>query len=93
MVQATNTGSPNNGTELRRFNSSGFRWILVQRQVGSAGMIVVYIFSENPLQMPLVHDDDMIQTFPAYGPDNTFTVMDFAMASAVPKQLPQCPDT
>ncbi len=34
-------------------------------------MIVVYIFSENPPQVPLVQDDDMIQTFPANRSDNT----------------------
>ena len=48
MVQATNTGKGNNCTQLRRLNSSGFRWIFVQRQMGPAGMIVVNIFSENP---------------------------------------------
>ena len=72
MVQATDTGKCNNITQLLRFNNSGFRRVFAQRQVSPARMIAINVFSKNPPQMPLVHDDDMVQTFPADRSDNTF---------------------
>jgi hypothetical protein len=72
MVQASDMGKRYNITHLRRFNSSGFRWVLIQRNVRPAGMVIAKIFAKDSTQVPLIENNNMIQTVSAYRPDNSF---------------------
>ena len=71
MVQATDKGKRNNVTHLGGFYSTGFRRILIQRYVRSARMIITEVLAKNSTQVPLIENNNMMQTVSAYGPDNS----------------------
>ena len=72
MVQATDKGKRNNMTQPRRINNMGFGRIFIQRQVGSAGMVVTNVLAKDPAQVQLVENDLMIQTITADGTNQAF---------------------
>ena len=47
MVQASDTGKRNNISQRRRFNSSGFRRVLIQGQLSPAGMIIIKVLAKD----------------------------------------------
>ena len=66
MVQAANTGKCYYITHLRRFNGSGFRRILIQGDVIPTGMIIIKVLVKDSAQVPLIENNDVIQTVSAY---------------------------
>ena len=50
------------------------RRIFVKGSVGASSVIVVRIGEEHPAQMRLATDDDVVQAFPANGPNQSFGI-------------------
>jgi hypothetical protein len=71
MVQATDMGKRDNISHLGGFYSTSFRRILIQRYVRSARMIISEVLAKDSTQVPLIENNNMIQTVSAYGPDNS----------------------
>jgi len=43
--------------------------LLLERLMGSRAMVIDHVFLEHPLEMPLVQDQHVVQTFLTHGPD------------------------
>ena len=50
----------------------GIGRFLVQTVVGSVVVIIIEIFMKEPIKMPFVKDDDMVQNFPSDAADESF---------------------
>jgi len=50
------------------------RSVLVEREVGSGAVIVVDVLAQDAPQMLLSEDNDVVQAFPAKGPDHALAV-------------------
>lgn len=71
---------------LDRLDWPRYRTVVLQSQMSSAPVVVVQILPENSTQMPLVHDDHVIQAFPPNRPDH------FLYIWVLPWRPLGCPD-
>ena len=62
MVKATDMGKRYNISHLVGFYSAGFRRILIQRYVRSARMMITEVLAKDSTQVPLIENNNMIQT-------------------------------
>jgi len=74
VVKTANLRYGNDGSESRRMHRSGFRRILIQRQVSSGSVIVRQERLEMPVQRGFVEDDHVIQTLAAHRANHAFDV-------------------
>jgi hypothetical protein len=75
MVQPTNQRELYDAPHLRRLHRTLLGRVLAERQMGAAGVIVLTNESpKQPSQVPLVHDDHMIEEFSPQSADNAFRI-------------------
>jgi hypothetical protein len=74
MVQAAKLWARDDLPLLRSLHRARFRGILVQPQMGPTSMIIGKIGFEQPVQVNLVEDNDVILAFTAEGTNQPFDV-------------------
>jgi len=74
LVETTHLANLGNFTFGGRLDSPESRSIFAERQVSSPWMVIIAIGRERAMKRALAEDDDMIQTFAANGPNQTFGV-------------------
>ena len=65
MMQATNLRESDNVSRDGCVYGARFRTILVKREMGSGLVMILKIRRQNPAQLALIEDDDVIETFAA----------------------------
>jgi hypothetical protein len=65
MMQATNLRESDNVPAAGGCIRARFRTILVKREMGSGLVMILKIRRQNPAQLALIEDDDVIETFAA----------------------------
>src|SRR3984893_16309488 len=65
MMQATNLREGDNVSRGGCVYGARFRTILVKREMGSGLVMILKIRRQNPAQLALIEDDDVIETFAA----------------------------
>ena len=65
MMQTTNLREGDNVSHGGWVYGARFRTILVKREMGSGLVMVLKIRRQNPAQLALIEDDDVIETFAA----------------------------
>ena len=65
MMQATNLRESDNVSRDGWVYGARFRTILVKREMGSGLVMILKIRRQNPAQLALIEDDDVIETFAA----------------------------
>ena len=65
MMQATNLREGDNVSRGGWVYRARFRTILVKREMGSGLVMILKIRRQNPAQLALIEDDDVIETFAA----------------------------
>src|ERR1700732_2826280 len=63
MMQATNLREGDNVSRGGWVYGARFRTILVKREMGSGLVMILKIRRQNPAQLALIEDDDVIETF------------------------------
>jgi len=74
MVQTAHFWERNDLSLFGPLDWSRLGWVIFQSQVRSTFVIVCEVGSEYALEVSLVEDDDVIQTFAANRPDQPFHV-------------------
>jgi hypothetical protein len=74
MVQSADLMDLNDPASLQSLNGSGFRCILIQRQMRPRPMVITEVTFQNPTQVPLVDHDHVVQAFSANTPDYPFRI-------------------
>ena len=65
MMQATNLREGDNVSRGGWVYGARFRTILVKREVCSGLVMILKVRRQNPAQLALIEDDDVIETFAA----------------------------
>jgi len=73
-MQAADLGYSNDGPERRRLNASRNRCIPPQGEVRPGFIVVEEVLLENPLEVVLVENDEVVEAFSADGPGHPFSV-------------------
>lgn len=76
MMQAADLGGLNDATTIDGMNRSPFRAVHPQCLVSEPVVIVAEVGGKDPLQMPLVDHDDMIE---AFSPDRSDQPLDIGV--------------
>ena len=71
MVQTTDLGYRGHLPSVARVDEAWIRAIFSQGQMRSGSLVIVPVRREDAMQMPLVEDDEMIQTLPPDRPDGS----------------------
>ena len=74
MMQTADLGYSNDGPEHRRLNDSRNRCIPLQGEMGPGLVVVADVFAEDPSEMVLTEDDQVVQTFAPDRPDDSLGV-------------------
>ena len=74
MMESLDCRTLDNPGSFYRPNRSTIRGIPVQRLVRSPGMVVIQIRREQSLEVTLVKDNDVIETFPAKAADHSLHI-------------------
>src|SRR5437667_6815318 len=74
MMQTADLGYSNYGPERRRLNAPWDRSVPIQGEVGPRLVVVAGVFPEDPSEMVLAEDDQMVQAFSANGSDHPLHV-------------------
>ena len=74
MVQTTDLWNDDHLPSVGRRNRTGIRAVFSQRQMRSASVVVVLVRGEDPTQMALAEDDQVIQTLAPNRPDHSLDV-------------------
>jgi hypothetical protein len=72
MVQAIDQGQFDDVSLVGRFDGPRLWAVLIQCPVRAMSMVIRQIVGQDPMQMPSVEDDHVIQTLPANGADEPF---------------------
>ena len=72
VVQAADFGSHHDVSG--RLDGAFGRCILAKREVRPRSLVVRHVGPKDPTKMPLIEDDDVVQTFAADRPDDAFDV-------------------
>ena len=63
VVQPTDFGNGDNGTNLSTLNRARLRRVLPERQVRASLVVVRHVTAHDPQQMPLVERDHVVEAF------------------------------
>ncbi|PYV10866.1 MAG: hypothetical protein DMG23_06195 [Acidobacteria bacterium] len=74
MVKSTNFGNLYHGAQSRELRRLRFRCICAERHAGSHMELILKIRSQGAAQKCFDKRDDMVETLPAYGPNQTLHV-------------------
>src|SRR5437899_8138301 len=74
MMQTADLGYSNDGPERRRLNAPRHRCVPLQGEVWPRLVVVADVLLENPLEMVLAEDDQVVQALPAYRPYDSLGV-------------------
>src|ERR1022692_163219 len=74
VVQAAYLGSRHDLAHVRRVSLSQVGRVLPQRQMRPRPVVVGEIGFQNPSEMALTEDDDVVETFPPYGSHKSFSI-------------------
>ena len=74
MVEPADFGPRHDPTGAGDVDSTPKRRVLVERPVRSRAVVIRDVGSQHPSEMPLVEDDDVVQTLAADRPDDAFDV-------------------
>src|SRR5262245_35597592 len=73
-MQAADLGDGHNGTQLRRLNAPRQRCVPLQGEVRPRLVVVADVLLENPLEMVLADDDQVVQALAADRSDDSLGV-------------------
>ena len=73
-MQAAHLRNGNDASQRRWLHGPRIRSVLAQRQVRSCSVIILEIGRQRPTERGFAEDDQMIEAFPANGPDDAFDV-------------------
>src|SRR6266436_8877834 len=74
MMQPADLGYSHDGTQLRRLNAPRDRCIPLQGEMRPGFVVVAHVFPEDPSEMVLTKDDQVIQTFAPDRSDDSLRV-------------------
>ena len=64
-MQTTEYGLGKNSPPLRTFNGSRKWGVVIKRLMRARGVVVLDVFGENPNQVGLAENDDLVEAVPA----------------------------